>query len=638
MGMQGLRWILEALPVGVWVGRAPNGEVEYSNPGLIRLLGLDVMSDSPMEARPPNHRLFDRQGRPYPVEQLPFFRVIASREFAVTDDIVVHHDSGRKLNIRTFGYPVFDAEKNLTHVVVVVIEITKEVKAEVERQATESRLALAVNHAPIVIWATDLEGIIQLSEGAGLAGQGVKAGELVGQSVFDLYKDHPTIAGYLRRGLSGESIWYSVEVGDTVYDTWMTPLRDAAGVITGAAALSRDVTEVRKLQASVIQSDRVIALGTLAASVAHEINNPLTYMLGHTQLLRDALVEAGQILSGRGAPEDGRLRDLVHRMSSMIEPIHSGTQRIGVITRELRTFSRPEAGALTIVDICSVVKSVLQLVGKELEARARLVVDLGETVPVRGQQAKLVQVVLNLVVNAMHAIPDGSAHDNEIAVRTQNEGDVVVIEVSDTGPGVPAGDRERIFDPFVSTKDIGEGSGLGLFVCRNIARGFAGDVTVGDRPGGGAVFRVVLPVASSAPVVDSEQPVSSSAGRASGRVLIVDDEPMIADVLGEQLMRAGYHVTIEYDAERTLEVLAQGDQAVDLVFCDLMMKHVTGMDLWEALTRRQPAALAKVVFMTGGAFTPRARAFIEDHPDQVVEKPFDVVAEADRRLCRLRDR
>jgi PAS domain S-box-containing protein len=580
--------------------------------------------------------LFDRQGRPYPLERLPFFRVVAGREYAVTDDMVVHHDDGRKLNLRAFGYPVFDAEKNLTHVVVVVIEITKEVKAEVERQATEARLALAVNHAPIVIWATDLEGIIQLSEGAGLAGLGVKSGELVGHSVFDLYKDHPTIAGYLRRGLAGESLWYSVDVGETVYDTWLTPLRDAAGVITGAAALSRDVTEVRKLQASVIQSDRVIALGTLAASVAHEINNPLTYMLGHTQLLGDALVEADRILSGRGAPEDSRLRDLVHRMSSLLEPVRSGIERIGAITGELRTFSRPEAGALTLVDIRSVVKSVLQLVGKDLEARAGLVVDLGETVPVRGQQAKLVQVVLNLVVNAMHAIPDGRAQDNEIVVRTRNEGEAVVIEISDTGPGIPPGDRDRIFEPFVSTKAIGEGTGLGLFVCRNVARGFSGDVTVGDRPGGGAVFRVVLPAASGAPVLDSGQPVSPTVERASGRVLIVDDEPMISNVLGEQLVGAGYHVTIEHDAERTLETLAQGDQAVDLVFCDLMMKHLTGMDLWEALTRRKPAALTKVVFMTGGAFTPRARAFIEAHPDQVVEKPFDVVAEADRRLRLLR--
>jgi PAS domain S-box-containing protein len=636
--MQGLQWILEALPVGVWVGRLPDGRVEYANPAFLRLLGLNEVTDSSDEAASPNYRLFDRHGNPYPLERLPFALAARSGEAVVTDDTVIHHPDGRELNIRTFGYPVFDAERRLTHVVVVVIDITKEVKAELERQATEARLALAVNHAPIAIWSTDLAGIIQLSEGAGLAGLGVKSGELVGQSVFELYKDHPTVSGYLRRGLSGESFWYSVQVGEAVFDTWMTPLRDGTGVITGAAALSRDVTEVRKLQASVIQSDRVIALGTLAASVAHEINNPLTYMLGHGQLLRDALVEADQILSARGAPEDNRLRELVDRMSNLLEPIRSGTQRIGVITRELRTFSRPEAGATTIVDIRSVVKSVLQLVGKDLEARARLVVDLGETMPVRGQQAKLVQVVLNLVVNAMHAIPDGRAHDNEITVRTRNEGDEVLIEVSDSGPGVPAGERDRIFEPFVSTKEIGEGTGLGLFVCRNIARGVFGDVTVSDRPGGGAVFRVVLPAAKGAPAVDSEQPVSSPIGQASGRVVIIDDEPMIADVLGEQLMRAGYEVTVEYEAERTLELLAQGEQAVDVVFCDLMMKRVTGMDLWEALTSRNPAALTKLVFMTGGAFTSRSRAFIEDHPDQVVEKPFDVVAEANRRLRRLRSR
>src|SRR5262249_27117925 len=150
-------------------------------------------------------------------------------------------------------------------------------------------LSLAVNHAPIVIWTADTNGVVTLSEGAGLASLGIKSGQLVGQNLFEIYRDHPTIPGYIRRGLSGESFWYTVEVDKVVYDTWLTPLRNVSGAIIGIAGLSKDVSEIRNLQSNAIQNDRVIALGTLAASVAHEINNPLTYMLGNLDLLLETL-------------------------------------------------------------------------------------------------------------------------------------------------------------------------------------------------------------------------------------------------------------------------------------------------------------------------------------------------------------
>jgi len=635
--MQDLRWILEALPVGVWVGKVPDGQVAYANPEFRRISGMDAVAESTMGDASTTYGVFDRQGRPYPVERLPFSRVVAHGDATMVDDMVIHRPDGRKVNLRSFGYPVFDAERKLTHVVVAVIDITKEVKAEVEREATEARLSFAVNHAPIAIWSADRDGVIKVSEGAGLAALGVRSGDLVGMSIFDLYKDHPIIPGYVRRGLRGESFWSTVQIGEAVYETWLTPVRDAAGVITGVAGLSNDVSEIRKLQAKVIQNDRVIALGTLAASVAHEINNPLTYMLGHARLLQDALGEISQVLSGPQASQHRALLDLVERMHRLLEPVSAGTERIATITRELRTFSRPEADESTIVDIRTVVRSVLQLVGKELETRARLVVELGETAPVRGQQAKFVQVILNLVVNAMQALPDNRPEDNEVTVRSRNEGDKVVIEVGDSGPGVAAKDRERIFEPFVSTKDIGQGTGLGLFVCRNIVRGFSGDVAVGDRSGGGAVFRVTLPASTGAPETALDRVASVSSSHASGHVLIIDDEPMVARALGQQLASAGYRVTTEQDAEGAVDLLARDEGTIDLVFCDLMMKRMTGMDLSEALKIRNPAALAKMVFMTGGAFTPRARAFMDDHPDQVVDKPFDVVAEADRRLRRLRE-
>jgi CheY-like chemotaxis protein len=243
-------------------------------------------------------------------------------------------------------------------------------------------------------------------------------------------------------------------------------------------------------------------------------------------------------------------------------------------------------------------------------------------------------VILNLVVNAMQALPPDRAQTNRVRVSAEDVGGHVVIEVADNGAGVAPEDRERIFEPFQTTKGVGEGSGLGLFVCRNIVNAWAGHVTVDERPGGGARFRVMLPivgepVAAPAPAVAAPSPVAT---RTRGHVMVVDDEPPVANLLRTQLEAAGYRVTIETDAERALERLTSGSGGIDLVFCDLMMKGMSGMDLAEALAARAPSQLDRVVFMTGGAFTSRARDFRDARAERCVDKPFDVVSETARRL------
>jgi len=418
-------------------------------------------------------------------------------------------------------------------------------------------------------------------------------------------------------------------------------MRNAFGTVIGVIGLSHDVSEIRRLQATAIQNDRVIAMGTLAASVAHEINNPLTYMKGHADSLQAAIDEFSRRVSGTGDLKRKDLQDLAQSMSEMIEPVRTGTERIANITRELRTFSRAEMNEAVPVDVRAVVRSVLQLVQKEIEACARLKVELEETPAVLGSQARLVQVVLNLAVNAIQAMSNGRAQDNQISIRTSKQADRVVIEVADSGPGVSPEDRDRIFDPFVSTKEIGEGAGLGLFVCRNIVRTLGGEVTVGDRKGGGALFRVELPITRTS--VD-EARSGSDVGRSSPergqtrRILIIDDDELVAEVLQAQLTQCGYDVEHEQDGARALERLLNNVAAIDLIFCDVMMKGTTGMDFADALERRDPAMLNRVVFMTGGAFTSKAREFLERHCGRTVEKPFDIVVEAQRHLSRLQGR
>jgi len=623
--------ILEALPVAVWVGRVPDGTTVYANRACAQIAGQPV-GDLPIGDHPAFYDLLTRDGQPYPAERLPFSQVVATGAPVVVDDLVVRRRDG-VVHVRAVGSPVFDAGGRMTQVIVVFFDISKEIAAQLERQRVEEQLRFVSDHAPIAVWTADAAGVITMSEGAGLAALGVKSGQLVGVKLLDLYGDHPTIPGQIRRAYAGESFWYTTIVGQAVYHTWLAPLRGPTGEVVGLAGLSHDISELHHLQRTMIQNDRVMALGTLAASVAHEINNPLTYVLSHGEAVEREVDMLEKLLGRLEGPALADAKASLARLREGLAPIRSGTARIGAITRDLRTFSRPEESSLEPVDLRAVALSVLKLVAKEVEARARLILDLQETLPVNASEGRLVQVVLNLVMNAMQALPADSPAKHEIVVRTGGADGQAFVEVSDSGPGVPVADRERIFEPFFSTKPIGVGTGLGLFVCRNVVRGLSGDVTVSDRPTGGAVFRVTLP-ASASPAVPRRAPVAPPAVTPGGRhIVLVEDDAMVARALGAQLKAAGYRVTAIPDGEAARARLASLAD-VDLIYCDLMMTGMTGMDVAEALATEAPEIARKIVFMTGGAFSPRAQEFVARHADRTVDKPFDIIAETIRRLQR----
>jgi PAS domain S-box-containing protein len=629
-------WTLDRLPVGVLVARAPEGQVEYANEAFQEILGVAAVSGSPIQDAPATYGIFDRAGHTYPVEKLAFSRALAQREPVTVDDIVIRRPDGRRFDVRAFGVPVFDSAGAVTHVVVWFADTTKEVEAERARETMEAHLALAINHAPIAIWSADKDGIVLMSEGAGLAAMGVKSGQLVGEDVFAMYRDHPTIPDANRRALAGESFWTTAEVPGAIYDTYMTPLRDSTDAIIGIMALSHDVTELRRLQANAIQNDRAIALGTLAASLAHEINNPLSYLLAHAEMCEKNLSQLELALESATDSAVHELRALTKQVRSDLEPVRGAAERVARITRQLKTLSRSPEEHRQPIDVRSVVLSVIELVGKRAEAFAQVRLELGTPAHVVADEARLVQVVLNLVLNAMQAVRGQRPANAEILVRARSEDERVALDVEDSGSGVPARDRERIFEPFFSTKEPGEGTGLGLFVCRNIVRDLGGEITVEDRPSGGARFRVTLPrFDGPVPNASSLPPQSKPKPEKRSRILLVDDEPSLVHAFAKCLRLEGHEVESARDGASALEVLLS-DQPFDLIFCDLMMRGLTGMDLERALLERAPQRLSRIVFMSGGAYTPDARAFLEAHRAQSVDKPFDIVREVSARLRRLR--
>jgi CheY-like chemotaxis protein/anti-sigma regulatory factor (Ser/Thr protein kinase) len=260
------------------------------------------------------------------------------------------------------------------------------------------------------------------------------------------------------------------------------------------------------------------------------------------------------------------------------------------------------------------------MVANEVRHRARLVEDYADTPTIVANESRLGQVILNLLVNAVQAIPEGNVQRNEVRVVTRNEGDRVCIAISDTGAGIPPEHCARIFDPFFTTKPVGVGTGLGLSICEGIVTSLGGEITVQSEVGKGTTFRVSLPaghVREEPPAVRAPQPARGP----RGRVLVIDDDPLLLKVVAATLTRH-HQVTALTDARAAIARIESGE-IYDVILCDLMMPQVSGMDVYAQLLRVAPEMAARTVFMTGGAFTPRARAFLADVPNPTVEKPFE---------------
>jgi signal transduction histidine kinase len=624
--------VLDELPFGIWVARAPAGEVLYTNRAFRAMTGTEPGTGGSVGTVPVDYGVHDRAGNVRAAEDLAVSRAVAAGTPVVDDDIVLHRRDGSRVWVRAFANPVRDADGAITHVVVALTDITAEVMAIVERAEVEKQLAVAIHHAPVLFFMMDRNAVLTTADGALREPLERGRGGMVGRSLLDAYKDHPTVPGFIRRGLAGETVSYSIEVQGLALDVWLGPVRDAAGELAGAIGVCTDVTESRRLQSGIIQQDRIRAMGTLAASVAHEINNPLTYVLGGLEEAEGELAALAGVL-GTPAGKNGAALRGVERVRELLGPALAGTKRIREVTRELSTFTRPDDEERALIDVAAVVRSVSKLVRKEIEARARFVEDLRPGPAVLANEARLVQVLVNLLMNAWQALPAPDPTRHVIGVRTGVEDGHALIEVWDSGPGVPTSLREQIFEPFVTTKAVGVGTGLGLFVCRNIVDALNGRLLVGDAPEGGALFRILLPAATvppPRPAPERAAHVAPEPGR-TRRVLLIDDDALVARALEKRLAKASFQVRAVTDGGEGLDLLL-GDEPFDLVYCDVMMKGVTGIDLFEALKTRAPERLPKIVLMTGGAFTGQARAFLDDHPGAHVEKPFDIVADARRRL------
>jgi two-component system NtrC family sensor kinase len=282
--------------------------------------------------------------------------------------------------------------------------------------------------------------------------------------------------------VSGGVRWFSAE-------SMMAPNRPTV------VFLVRDNTSYKKLEQQLIQADRLAALGMLAAGVAHEVNNPLSYVSANLGFLSESLSSVRRALSGADGPMDAAYVDrLLSECAEAITEAREGASRIRHVVGDLKTFARGQEPEEGLVDVRRALESSLNLVMTELRQRARVDRRLEDVPLVRGNEAQLGQVFLNLLINASHAINLGAPDQNQVEVRLHEERPWVVIEIQDTGHGIPPDMLKLIFDPFFTTKPVGVGTGLGLSICHGIVTSMGGEISVESTVGRGTCFRVKLPV------------------------------------------------------------------------------------------------------------------------------------------------
>jgi PAS domain S-box-containing protein len=397
---------------------------------------------------------------------------------------------------------------------------------------------------------------------------------------------------------SGEQRWLSIDARPLI----------APGDAAPYAAITtfRDVTEKRELAERLAQHQRLLTTGTLAAGIGHEINNPLTYLLTN---LGFALELTEQLAAE--APSD-RLRELL----ALLEQAQEGGERVRDIVRGLRALVR-EQERLAPTDVNAVVHTAVKTASHELRTRATVKLELARSPIAHTDAARVAQILVALLANAAQAFRTADPSTNLITVRTSVEREIA-IEVIDNGPGIAPDVLPRIFDPFFTTKPAGTGVGLGLAIAHGGATALGGDLRCETAPGRGATFRVTLPRATP------------EAKTARGRLLVVDDERVILASFA-RLFQADFDVVVHADPREALRCVQDGP-AFDLVFCDLTMPYLSGMELYDEVTLRRPELAPRFVFVSGDLSRDDIRAFLARIPNERIEKPFSL--QAMRQLAR----
>jgi PAS domain S-box-containing protein len=409
--------------------------------------------------------------------------------------------------------------------------------------------------------------------------------------------------------------WYPminiVKGGTRIFvENSILPIRNSDGEIIGFRGISRDVTERKRMEQERLQleqkaqfASRLASVGEMASGIAHEINNPLTGVIGYAQLLLQ--------------------EDLPDNVRKDLETINDGAKRVANVIQRLLAFARQSEPQRTYVNINEVVATTLELRGYHLqtsniEVTTEFTPDLPLTIADAGQ---LQQVFLNLIVNAETEMKLARG-SGKLTVKTQQVDDVLRISFKDDGPGIAEENLEKIFDPFFTTRQVGQGTGLGLSVCYGIVSQHGGRIYAESKPGKGAIFVVELPMLTEDKQLQLPEPEVNEQRKRSGvRILVVDDERVVREFISKALTEEGHQVETVDNAEDALKMVK--NKKYRIILLDVKMPGMSGIELYKRFQKMGPALARSVVFVTGDVMGARTLAFLAKARSPYITKPFD---------------
>jgi PAS domain S-box-containing protein len=487
------------------------------------------------------------------------------------------------------------------------------------QSGTDFLLRKVIENAPIVLWAIDAKGLFTLGEGRGLAQLGIRPGQFLGHSIFDVYKDAPVVLANVRRGLAGEEFSTVVTVGGRVYETMNCPLRDeATGAVNGLLGVSIDITERERaekerasLQAQLLQVQKLESLGLLAGGIAHDFNNILTAILGGAATARLAL-----------APESPAHADL--------DIVITAAHRAADLTRQMLAYSGKGRFEIRPIDVSRLVKEIANLLETTISKKVQMRLELADGLPaVEADVAQVQQVLMNLVINGAEAIGDergtvlvttgvqdiDEQYAQNLFASEIRTGRYVFLEVHDTGSGMDEETQSKIFDPFFTTKFTGRG--LGLAAVLGIVRGHGGAIKVYSSPGRGSTFKVFFPASDLAPLAFAK---AAPSFRGDGLALLVDDDPGVRGAVRRMLELLGFRVLEAANGRAGTEVFARHAHEIKIVLLDMTMPEMGGEETFRELRRLRDDVA--VILTSGYNEIEATRRFVTKGLAGFLQKPF----------------
>ncbi|MDB4944401.1 MAG: Histidine kinase [Labilithrix sp.] len=368
--------------------------------------------------------------------------------------------------------------------------------------------------------------------------------------------------------------------------------------------ITRDVTEAKELQGKLLQAERLAALGLLAASVGHEIRQPLSYVMASLDVLERELATAA----------------VNERASTSLANLRSGSRRIAEIAASLDLLSGRRKREAAPIDVRVPLQAALDLCASELSTCSAVVRSTPELPRVRGDESELCQVFANLLLNAAQAQGPDRDKAHQVTVRASQQDGRVRVVVEDTGSGIAPAHFPHVFDPFFTTKEKGRGTGLGLFISRGIVEAQGGELRISSEPGRGTRVEVLLPIAEPSMATRAPSPsVHESEARRRLEILLVDDEPRFLQSL-RLALEADHDVEVQGRGSDALALLEKNPRRYDIVLCDLAMPDIDGATFYARMNALGVAD--RFILMTGGAFTQRAAEFIANRACPMIAKPF----------------